>query len=339
MLQPTENKTVGHMDQITFHAKVITDSSVILKPGTTVMITSNLAPVPYVPDGLYTVKDNNLVQLTMRNADVCPLKLLKGKPITGITVHLLDEDYFEEVPISKDTLRTYFLLQEIPTDEPNPTQNGDKSTTIGTTPKQHRENIQRSLRHATSLLEASGLDPLGIRGKPLQDPSPEVSRILLEQFDTKDIEQAWILAYKQLILDNYDVFSLDKFDVGHTPHYHHRMERTTDQPIYVQQFKIPVDDEQALDKFATNLTAARVLIFMVAKRGGANVGKKRFVQDFRKQNAASQDNKYTSGAVPGKAGKAAALPRFCKIESGSGGAVLPGPCARAAPAAPLQVSA
>ena len=32
---------------------------------------------------------------------------------------------------------------------------------------------------------------------------------------------------------------------------------------------------------------------MVAKRGGPNVGKKRFVQDFRKQNAASQDNKYT----------------------------------------------
>ena len=26
----------------------------------------------------------------------------------------------------------------------------------------------------------------------------------------------------------------------------------------------------------------------------------------------------SSGAVPGKAGKAAALPRFCKIESGSG---------------------
>ena len=118
MLQPTENKTMGHMDQITFHEKVITESSMILKPGTTVMITSNLAPAPYVPDGLYTVKDNNLVQLTMRNTDMCPLKLLKGKPITGITVHLLNEDYFEEVQISKDTLRTYFLSQEISTDNP-----------------------------------------------------------------------------------------------------------------------------------------------------------------------------------------------------------------------------
>ena len=133
------------------------------------------------------------------------------------------------------------------------------------------ENIQQKLRHATSLLEASGLDPPGIREKPLQDPSPEVRRILLEQFATKDIEQAWIPAYKQLILDNHDVFSLDKFDVGHTPHYHHRIERTTDKPIYVQQFKIPVVDEQALDEFATNLTAARVLVVneqVISDHGG-----------------------------------------------------------------------
>ena len=32
---------------------------------------------------------------------------------------------------------------------------------------------------------------------------------------------------------------------------------------------------------------------MVAKRGGPNPGQKRFVQDFRKRNAASKDDKYT----------------------------------------------
>ena len=304
MVQPTTDKHIGHMDQITFHAQIITDYPMLLKPGTTVMITSNLAPAPYVPDGLYSVKDNNLVQLTMRNTSVSSLTLPKNKPIAGITVHLLDQDYYEEIPISKDTLRSYFLSQEIGDNIQNPTNTTkEENPSQNDSPKQHLKDIQEKLRHATSLLEASGLDPPGIRDKPLQDPSPEVKQILLEQFDTKDIEQAWIPAYKQLILDNYDVFSLDKFDVGHTPHYHHRIERTTDKPIYVQQFKIPVIDEQALDEFATNLTAARVLveqpsvhntpIFMVAKRGGANVGKKRFVQDFRKQNAASQDDKYT----------------------------------------------
>ena len=136
----------------------------------------------------------------MRNTDVCPLTLLKNKPITGITVHLLDAEYYE------DTLRTYFLSHVINENTHNPTHNGDESTAKDTSPKQHLEDIQRSLQHATSLLEASGLAPPGIREKPLQGPSPEVSRILLEQFDTKDIKQAWIPAYKQLILDNHDVF-------------------------------------------------------------------------------------------------------------------------------------
>ena len=126
MLQPTKDKNVGHMDQRTFHAQIITDSPMLLKPGTTVLITSSLAPAPYVPDRLYSVKDNNLVQLTMRNTDVCPLTLPKHKPIAGITVHLLNEDYYEEIPKSKDTLRSYFLSQEIGDNTPNPTHNRDE---------------------------------------------------------------------------------------------------------------------------------------------------------------------------------------------------------------------
>ena len=189
------------MDQMTFHAKIITDTSLIFRPGTTVMITSNLAPSPYVPDGLYSVKDNNTVQITIRNTDVCPIKLLKGKPITGITVHLLDEEYYEEIPISKDTLRTYFLANEVLTNEHNTPQQGTKPEAKEYTPKQHLDHIAKNLRHASSLLEESGLDPPGIREKPLQDPSPEVTKNLLEQFDTKDVEQEWIPAYQQIILD------------------------------------------------------------------------------------------------------------------------------------------
>ena len=126
MLQLTKDKNVGHMDQRTFHAQIITDSPMLLKPGTTVLITSSLAPAPYVPDRLYSVKDNNLVQLTMRNTDVCPLTLPKHKPIAGITVHLLNEDYYEEIPKSKDTLQSYFLSQEIGDNTPNPTHNRDE---------------------------------------------------------------------------------------------------------------------------------------------------------------------------------------------------------------------
>ena len=40
-----------------------------------------------------------------------------------------------------------------------------------------------------------------IRDKPPQDPSPEVKQILLEQFDTKDIEQAWIPAFPKFYFE------------------------------------------------------------------------------------------------------------------------------------------
>ena len=55
MLQSTIDPTLGHMDQITFKAQVITEPTLILKPGTTVMITSSIALAPYIPDGLYNM--------------------------------------------------------------------------------------------------------------------------------------------------------------------------------------------------------------------------------------------------------------------------------------------
>ena len=105
------------------------------------------------------------------------------------------------------------------------------------------------------------------------------------------------------MMKNWDVFSLHKYDVGHTPHWEHKIEPTSNEPVFVKQFKIAVGDEEALDEMSTHLTAAKILIqqpsdnntpiFMVSKRGGPHQGKKRFVQDFRKRNAASKDDKYT----------------------------------------------
>ena len=95
----------------------------------------------------------------MRNTDVRSLYLPKDQPITGIAVHLLDEEYYEEVPISEHTLRACFLSQETERDNTNPTQDGNKPTVEGSTPKQFLQSTESNLHHATSLLEASGLDP------------------------------------------------------------------------------------------------------------------------------------------------------------------------------------
>ena len=85
-------------------------------------------------------------------------------------------------------------------------------------------------------------------------------------------------------MKNWDVFSLHKYDVGHTPHWEHKIEPTSNEPVFVKQFKIALGDEEALDKMSTHLTAAKILIqqpsdnnkpiFMVSKRGGPHQGKK-----------------------------------------------------------------
>ena len=148
-----------------------------------------------------------------------------------------------------------------------------------------------------------GLEPPGNKCKPQQQPSIDVRANLKSQFDSSGIEGEWVDQYIQLLMEKFDVFSFHECDVGHTPQWGHKIEPTTSEPVYVKQFKIAVGDEAALDEMSTHLTAARILIqqpsdnntpiFMVAKRGGPNPGKKRFVQDFRKRNAASKDDKYT----------------------------------------------
>jgi hypothetical protein len=67
----------------------------------------------------------------------------------------------------------------------------------GYTPKKYVEAAEDCFIHATSLLEASGLDPPGNRQKPTEEPSAAIKRNLLDQFDTKDIESEWVPAYQQ----------------------------------------------------------------------------------------------------------------------------------------------
>ena len=62
------------------------------------------------------------------------------------------------------------------------------------------------------------------------------------------------------MMKNWDVFSLHKYDVGHTPHWKHKIEPTSNEPVFVKQFKIAVGDEEALDEMSTHLTAAKILI-------------------------------------------------------------------------------
>ena len=313
-VQPTEDVMIPHMDQKTIHVQLIANNHTMLhKPNTTIMLTSGFAPNPQIPDGLYSIDQDHTIRVTIRNSSTNELHIRQNRPIPGIVAHDLALGYHEPVEITKETLRALFLkdqtvraaklaglLPERSEENIELTNNPDYKQP---TPEQYISSVQTQFDEACSLLQASGLQPPGIKQKPKQQPTMEVKNNLKKQFDVSGIEGEYVQDYIQLIMDNWDVFSLHKYDVGHTPHWEHKIESTTKDPVYVKQFKIAVGDEEALDEMSTHLTAANILIqqpsdnntpiFMVAKRGGPHPGQKRFVQDFRKRNAASKDDKYT----------------------------------------------
>ena len=152
-----------------------------------------------------------------------------------------------------------------------------------------RGKMNQSYYATVSALEASGRPIPGRRDLPKTKPSKEVEELLMSQFSTKDVDPNYIKAYKDLILKNYNIFSLHKLDVGHCEHYQHRIIMLPGKrPQFQKQFKIPNSDEKMLGDFADTMTAANILIptiqnshnsaiFTVKKPSGVG---RRVVQDF-----------------------------------------------------------
>ena len=314
-VQPTQDVEIPFMDQKTIHIKIMENQkSMTHKPDTTFMITSGFAPDPQTPEGLYTMDHDHTIRITIKNSSTGTLFLRQNRPIPGIVAHDLAEDYHEPVEITRETLRALFLKDQtvkaaklagvMPLSANDSTNLAvDHPEYIPPTPEQYISSVMTQFEEASSSLQASGFEPPGNRKKPTQAPTQAIRDNLKSQFDSTGVDGEYLNDYINLIMKNWDVFSLHKFDVGHTPHWEHKIEPTSDEPVFVKQFKIAIGDEAALDEMATHLTAAKVLIqqpsdnntpiFMVSKRGGPHPGKKRFVQDFRKRNAASKDDKYT----------------------------------------------
>ena len=314
-LQPTKDIEIPFMDQQTIHVRIIANNnSMVHKPGTTIMLTSGFAPDPQIPDGLYSIDHDHTIRVTIKNSSTGTLSLRHNRPIQGIVAHDLAQGYHDPVEITREVLRALFLKDQttnaakiagvMPQNTANSTQLAeDHPEYIQPTPEEYISSVKTQFEEASALLQASGFEPPGVRTRPKQAPSLIIRDNLKSQFDTMGIQEEYVNDYIQLVMQNWDVFSLQKYDVGHTPHWEHKIEPTTKEPVYVKQFTIAVSDEQALDEMSTHLTAAKILIqqpssnntpiFMVAKRGGPNPGQKRFVQDFRKRNAASKDDKYT----------------------------------------------
>ena len=226
------------------------------------MITSGFAPDPQVPEGLYSMDHDHTIRITIKNSSTGTLFLKQNRPIPGIVAHDLAEGYHEPVEITRDTLRALFLKDQtvkaaklagvMPLSATDSTDlAADHPEYVPPTPEQYISSVMTQFKEASSSLQASGFEPPGSRKKPTQAPTQAIRDNLKSQFDSTGVE-------------------------GHTPHWEHKIEPTSDEPVFVKQFKIAIGDEAALDEMATHLTAAKVLIqqpsdnntpiFMVSKR-------------------------------------------------------------------------
>ena len=106
-------------------------------------------------------------------------------------------------------------------------------------------------------------------------------------------------AYTELLLENFDVFSKTKLDLGTANNFEHRITLSENAPSYIKQFRIPEAHREALVEQVQDWLKLGIIepansrfnspIFVVPKKDGTM----RFVLDFRALNARSHDDRYT----------------------------------------------
>ena len=128
--------------------------------------------------------------------------------------------------------------------------------------------------------------------------SEERKREMLKDLNLK-VPNNERLKYLELIWQNHDVFSKSKHDLGLANHYEHSISLKNSDPLYIKQFKIPEVHRVMLESQVKEWLKLGIIqrsnskynspVFIVPKK---EPGQFRFVQDFRKLNQNSLDDKY-----------------------------------------------
>ena len=138
----------------------------------------------------------------------------------------------------------------------------------------------------------------GGQRKP-QPLTPEKRKYLLDNLNLDGVDPIFKEKYQKFVLDNHDVFSSSKSDLGCSSAMEHEIFMRNNESIYVPQFPIPAAHQDFIETWVKEMTAARVIvpcksrhnspIFAVRKKSGGL----RIVQDLRAQNMNSLEDKYS----------------------------------------------
>ena len=318
-LCPCDSASVNPADSQVIKFKISTDNDTMLKPGCSMVVSSPdltvdncLQTIPQVTN----VLNNNMLSLRVFNttpfvkilSPEVPIEGFKAQPLsifkTPLQVNKEDimimaqiNDAFDQACHHDPSfINAYISSAKEFNIIPNANTDSQKVD------DHHIFNfMKKTYTLACSTLRATGKPPPGVRDMP-KTPCPEDKKhILLEQVSLDHLEDKYKALFQKMLLDNHDVFSKDRFDLGRVQHFEHVINPIdpAKPPPFTKQFRIPLRDQMELDQIATNLEAAGVImpqssqgnspVFLVRKPGNP---KPRWVQDFRAQNVQCFPDRY-----------------------------------------------
>ncbi len=115
---------------------------------------------------------------------------------------------------------------------------------------------------------------------------------------------SWRSQYETLLLEFADVFSLDDTDLGFSSALEHRIDLTSQEPVHVKQFRIPLQQQEFIEKRIAELEKMKCIepstspyntpIFAVPKKTLPGAPPQyRLIQDLRRLNDVTKVDKHT----------------------------------------------
>ena len=310
LLTPTSEMDMVLCDVRKIEAKIITPDSMQIREGAIAYLSGGGTPFPLILNqGLATVKKNNCVDLLIKNTAAVNYVIPAEQPLIGVTCEIIEQKDMAKVSTA-DTQALSLVYEAgaaaahvMPSHPNNELIKDIMKTEIrreDISVEQQLALLKKAYGYAVSTLRASGLDPPGSRSNPVRPCPPEMLKVIDEQFNDTDIDPKVKHQYRQLLIQNYDVLSKNKFDLGNAKAWMHHIDIIQEDKVsHIKQFKIPHHDQELLADMAKNLTEAGVLyrgfsphncpIFLVAKKDSGS----RYVQDFRSCNLNSHQDRFS----------------------------------------------